>query len=100
MHIQRKDLCLGDEFAKLLYTGDQVEIDSDNFIRIIGRRKRFIKVQGLSVNLDYIGIIIRQKEPNCAVIGKENKILLVHTSQTHGFRKMYIRTFSISSIQV
>ena len=77
----KEDLCLGDEFNGVLYTGDQVEIDGDNFIRIIGRRKRFIKVQGLSVNLDYVESVIRQKEPNCAVIGKENKIIVVHTSQ-------------------
>lgn len=74
-----KDLCLGDELKGLLHTGDQVEISEDGYIRIVGRRKRFIKVQGLSVNLDYVETVLRKQDPSCAVIGKENRVLVVHT---------------------
>ncbi|WP_435230937.1 AMP-binding protein [Pseudopelagicola sp. nBUS_20] len=75
----KEDLCFGDELNGVLYTGDQVEIDQDGFIWIVGRRKRFIKVQGLSVNLDHVETVLRQQEPDCVVIGKENKIIVVHT---------------------
>jgi long-chain acyl-CoA synthetase len=75
----KKDLCIGDELKGYLYTGDQVEIDDDGFIRIIGRRKRFIKVQGLSVNLDYVESILQHQGSDCVVVGKENKIFIIYT---------------------
>ena len=48
------DLKLGDVFKGTLLTGDIVDIDSDGFIKIVGRNKRFIKITDISVNLDKI----------------------------------------------
>ena len=72
----RDDISLGDEFGGVLKTGDQARIDEDGFIFIVGRRKRFIKLQGSSVNLDHVESVLKQHEINCMVIGIENQILI------------------------
>lgn len=74
----REDLALGDEFNGVLHTGDQVRIDEDGYIFIIGRRKRFIKLQGISVNLDHVESVLKDQNFNCMVIGTENKIRICY----------------------
>lgn len=72
------DLALGDEFNGKLKTGDQGRIDEDGFIYITGRRKRFVKLQGVSVNLDHIESVLHGKGINCVVIGKENALVVCY----------------------
>lgn len=47
----RADLSLGDMNAGVLYTGDLAERDDDGYYRIVGRKKRFIKLFGNRINL-------------------------------------------------
>lgn len=72
----RDDLTLGDVFQGSLLTGDQVKIDDDGFIFIVGRRKRFVKLHGISVNLDHVESVLKSAELNCVVVGKENLIVI------------------------
>ena len=81
---QRADLALGDTFQGRLYTGDQVRIDADGFIFIIGRRKRFIKLQGMSVNLDHVESLLKAQEIDCLVIGRENRMTVCYTGAQEG----------------
>lgn len=75
----RADIALGDVFQGELATGDQVRIDPDGFIFIVGRRKRFIKMQGISVNLDHVESVLSEQGIACRVVGRDNRILVCHT---------------------
>lgn len=48
----RSDLSKGDELCGVLATGDIGYLDSEGFLFITGRLKRFIKIYGLRLNLD------------------------------------------------
>lgn len=74
----REDIALGDELNGQLHTGDQVRIDDDGFIYIVGRRKRFIKLHGISVNLDHVESVLKGYDIACAVVGGDNRILICY----------------------
>ena len=79
----RSDLSLGDEFHGELKTGDEVELDDDGFIFIVGRKKRFIKLHGVSINMDHVESTLRDLGHDCRVVGKENKVVICHmTNET------------------
>ena len=79
----REDLGKGDEFAGVLRTGDMARIDSDGFIFITGRLKRFVKIHGVSVNLEHVENVLRNGGFDSYVSGLENKISLV-SQQDYG----------------
>ncbi len=74
----REDIARGDEFGGSLLTGDQVRIDDEGFIFIVGRRKRFVKLQGVSVNLDHVENLLKEANLDCIVVGRENLIIVCH----------------------
>lgn len=76
----REDISLGDQFGGRLLTGDQVRIDDEGFIYIVGRRKRFVKLQGISVNLDHVESVLKAAGIDCIVVGRENLVSICHTA--------------------
>ena len=74
----KSDLALGDMLQGELLTGDQVRIDTDGFIFFVGRRKRFVKLQGISVNLDHMEGVLKNRDIDCLVIGTDNKIRICY----------------------
>jgi long-chain acyl-CoA synthetase len=73
------DLAKGDEFEGRLYTGDHVTIDEDGFITIVGRKRRFIKLHGISVNLDHAETVLKSLGLDCMVVGEENRLVVCVT---------------------
>ncbi len=99
----REELSLGDENDQVLYTGDIGLIDDDGYATIIGRKKRFVKVFGMSVNLDAIESIARSVTDSCVVVGKDDKVLVLITDDEVKFvRKKILEsvTFSNTGLKV
>ena len=57
----RNDLNNSDQWNGKIHTGDLAKRDRDNYYYIVGRKKRFIKIYGLSINLDEIENILKTK---------------------------------------
>ena len=70
----KKDLKRGDENKGILLTGDLGTIDQNKLIFIIGRKKRFLKVFGLRVNLDELETILNNLGYKCLCSGLDNKL--------------------------
>ncbi|MEM6577502.1 MAG: AMP-binding protein [Pseudomonadota bacterium] len=73
-----KDLALGDDFGGVLKTGDLAQIDEEGYITITGRLKRFVKLNGVSVNLDHVESVLQSTGLRCLVAGQENKIIVCY----------------------
>ena len=58
-------------------------IDGDGFIFITGRLKRFVKIHGVSVNLEHVESVIREGGFDCHLLGREN-IISVVSQQDYG----------------
>ena len=67
-----EDLALGDVNDGILYTGDLAIQDSFGFYKIIGRKKRFLKLFGNRVNLDEIEQAIHSLGYDCAATGVDD----------------------------
>ena len=75
------DLRTGDENRGILFTGDLAERDEDGFLFIVGRKNRFIKIFGNRINLDDIEEMVRKVVPECACIGKDDKMTIFITRE-------------------
>ena len=84
----REDLARGDDFAGILRTGDVARIDDDGFIFITGRLKRFVKIHGVSVNLEHVESVMREGGFDCHLLGREN-IISVVSQQDYGERILH-----------
>ena len=85
------DLSLGDELNGILKTGDIATIDEENFITIVGRKKRFIKLKGISVNLDYVESLLNSHLIKSYVVGKDDKLLIVIENNTMSLHENNIK---------
>jgi len=77
-----RDLSKGDENNGILQTGDIAQRDSEGFYYITGRLKRFIKIYGNRVNLDHSEQIIKTITPNCACVGRDDKMIVYITDDS------------------
>jgi len=70
----KRDLKRDDENKGILLTGDLGIIDQNELIYIVGRKKRFLKVFGLRVNLDELETILNNLGYKCLCSGLDNKL--------------------------
>lgn len=73
----RADLVRGDDFGFSLRTGDLAIQGDDGYFRIVGRRKRFIKVYGSRVNLDDVERMVQESGLEAVCTGSDDS-LVVH----------------------
>ena len=78
-----EDLKKGDEFGGVYETGDIAKKDTDGFLYIVGRKKRFLKLFGLRVSLDQSERIISEHfGVECACTGDDTKMKIYITEET------------------
>ena len=66
------DLAKGDENGGILFTGDIAYRDNECFFYVTGREKRFIKLFGNRINLDYVERLLNKDICECACVGNDN----------------------------
>jgi len=76
----RDDLAKGDENNNILKTGDIGYVDEEGFATIVGRKKRFVKVFGMSVNLDALESIVKSIAAESVVIGEDDNVKALVTA--------------------
>ncbi|WP_415890285.1 AMP-binding protein [Neptuniibacter sp. SY11_33] len=91
---KRSDLSLGDDNNGVLYTGDVGVIDSDGFATIVGRKKRFAKIFGMSVNLDALESMAKGCVEKSAVIARDDLIIVVEAED----RAKELREYILSKV--
>lgn len=97
----RADLAKGDELKGELYTGDQARIDEDGFIFVIGRRARYIKLQGQSISLDYVETILQGYKISCRAIGRDNLLVICYADTTPAvIRRILKENFTVHASSV
>ena len=77
----REDLYKGDENKGVLHTGDLAYRDADGFYFIAGRKKRFLKLFGNRVSLDYIETLLKPLLKECVCVGNDSKLYVYTTDK-------------------
>jgi len=78
----RADLAKGDEMQGRLFTGDMARLDENGFCYIVGRKKRFIKLMGLRINLDDVERQLTESvRRKCVVLGTDSRLCVFTTRQ-------------------
>ena len=70
----RECLAKGDEMQGRLFTGDQVRVDEEGYLYVVGRGKRDAKVFGLRINLDDVETLVKTHGP-AAVVGGNDRLV-------------------------
>ena len=73
------DLMKGDENQGVLHTGDLAYRDDDGFYFIAGRKKRFLKLFGNRISLDYVETLLKKKLKECVCVGDDSKLIIYTT---------------------
>jgi long-chain acyl-CoA synthetase len=68
------DLSLADVNSGILFTGDLAERDVDGYYRIVGRKKRFIKLFGNRVNLQDVEQELARLDTEVACAGRDDHL--------------------------
>jgi len=78
------DLRLGDERGGVLETGDMAQCDEDGYYKIVGRKKRFLKMYGNRVNLDETERMLKAAFPDCecACAGRDDHLMIFSTVES------------------
>ena len=73
---KREDLARADTRLGVLETGDLASFDEDGFFKIVGRKKRFLKVFGNRVNLDELEQLLHSAGYQAACAGFDDNVLI------------------------
>ena len=73
------DLMKEDENHGVLHTGDLAYRDEDGFYFIAGRKKRFLKLFGNRISLDYVETLLKNKLKECVCVGDDSKLIIYTT---------------------
>lgn len=76
-----EDLMKGDENDGVLHTGDLAYRDEDGFYFIAGRKKRFLKLFGNRVSLDYVETLLKPMLSECVCVGNDSKLIVYTTKR-------------------
>ena len=76
-----EDLYKPDENHGVLHTGDLAYRDEDGFYFIAGRKKRFLKLFGNRVSLDYIEALLKAYLKECVCVGNDSQLIVYTTDQ-------------------
>lgn len=74
-----EDLKKDDENHGVLHTGDLAYRDEDGFYFIAGRKKRFLKLFGNRISLDYVEKLLKDKLNECVCVGDDSKLIVYTT---------------------
>ena len=93
------DLAKGDENGGILFTGDIAYRDNECFFYVTGRKKRFIKLFGNRINLDYVERLLNKDICECACVGNDNlmKVYIVKSDKIDEAKKYIINKFKLNS---
>lgn len=78
------DLALGDCHKGTLHTGDIACRDSDGFLSIVGRKKRFLKIFGHRISLDETEHLLEKAGYRAVCSGHDDRlcVFITHTDRT------------------
>lgn len=76
------DLYKGDENHGILHTGDLAYRDDEGFYFITGRKKRFLKLFGNRISLEYVEMLLAPYLKDCVCVGNDTH-LIVYTTDRH-----------------
>ena len=98
------DLACGDEMGGRLETGDIAEFDKDGYYRIVGRKKRFVKILGRRTSLDEVESLLKRRlgvvEVACAGIDDLIGVFLVDDAQVDDARACVHDVMGVNPRQV
>lgn len=77
------DLMKGDENHGVLHTGDLAYRDDDGFYFIAGRKKRFLKLFGNRISLDYVETLLKEMLKECVCVGDDSKLIIYTTDSDY-----------------
>lgn len=70
-----------------LYTGDLAYFDKNGYYYVVGRKSRFLKINGIRYDLDQIEKVLKKKRKNILCTGNDNllKVFIVSKNQRNKF---------------
>lgn len=78
-----KDLYRDDENNGILHTGDLGYKDKEGFYFITGRKKRFLKLSGNRISLDYVEELLKDKLNEAVCTGDDRTLTVFTTDQEY-----------------